>query len=82
MKLAQHNGNKPQHNEISTAQRKQTATQHNVFRATETSLNTMKSTQHNGNKQQHNIIYLEQHNGNKPQHNEISTAQRKQAATQ
>ncbi len=30
MKLAQHNGNKLQHNEISTTQQKQAATQQNV----------------------------------------------------
>jgi len=35
MKLAQHNRNKPQHNEISTAQWKQTATQQHLFRTTQ-----------------------------------------------
>ncbi len=44
MKLTQHNGNKQQHNEINAAQRKQAATQQNVFK------------QHNGNKPQHNEI--------------------------
>ncbi len=50
MKLAQHNGNKPQHNEISKTQRKQVATQRNYQNTTETSHNTIKLVQHNGNK--------------------------------
>ncbi len=50
MKLAQHNGNKPQHNEISTTQQKQA---HNT---TETGRNTLELAWHNGNKPQHNDI--------------------------
>ncbi len=41
-KLAQHNGNKPQHNKISTTQQKKAA--------------ATKLAQHNGNKPQHNKI--------------------------
>ncbi len=67
MKLAQLNGNKPYHDEISVTQWKQATTQRNYQNTMETSHNTMK---------------LAQHNGNKPQHNEISTTQWKQAVTQ
>jgi len=66
MKSTQHNGNKPQHNEISTTQRKQATTQWNYHNTTETSQNKMK---------------LAQHNRNNSQHNKISTTQRKQATT-
>ncbi len=45
-KLALHNGNKPQHNKISTTQE---ATM-------KTSRNTIKLSQHNGNKPQHSEI--------------------------
>ncbi len=51
MKLAQHNRNKSQHNEISTTQQKQVA---NTMKLAQH--NTMKLAQHNRNKSQHNEI--------------------------
>ncbi len=47
MHIAQHNGNKPQHNEISTTQQKQATTQQNYHNTMETSRNTAKLAQHN-----------------------------------
>ncbi len=62
MKLAQHNGNNPQHNEISTTQKK---LQHNEISTTQQkSAATRQNFHNNGNKPQH--YKLLQHNRNKP----------------
>ncbi len=72
-KLAQHNENKPQYNEINN---EISATCRNTL---ETSHNTTEITQHDGNKLQHKLA---QNNENRPQYNDISITQRTQAATQ
>ncbi len=65
-KLAQLNGNKPQHNgKQATTQRKLAQLNGTNRNTMETSNNTAKLAQLNGNKPQHN--------GNKQQHSEIST---------
>ncbi len=61
MKLAQHNGNKPQHNEISTTQQK-----------TSNKFNDISTTQQ---KTSHNLTKMAQHNINKTQPNGNSTTQ-------
>ncbi len=53
-RLAQHNGNEPEHRKIST---------------TETSPNTTKLAHHNGNKMQHNKISTSQRKQNATQQN-------------
>ncbi len=79
-KIAQYNGNKSQHNEISTTQQKQATIQWNYHNTTETSHNTMKLAQHNGNKSQHNEISTTQRDSHIIR--KQATTQRKQVATQ